>query len=167
MPSVRINKELKEGMYYLTFTVKRWYYLFDRHDRWDILLNSLRYCQKNKGLNIYNWVFMLNHIHLIAKSHDMIGFVRDLKTFTSKELKKNIIVTEPNILKLFEGKGRYQFWQKTNMPELIVNEEFYITKAKYIEQNPVRKGYVREPEHWMYSFANEVEHLLEIESVYE
>ena len=167
MPSVRINKELKEGMYYLTFTVKRWYYLFDRHDRWDILLDSLRYCQKYKGLNIYNWVFMLNHIHLIAKSHDMIGFVRDLKTFTSKELKKNIIVTESNILKLFEAKGRYQFWQKTNMPELIVNEEFYITKAKYIEQNPVRKGYVREPEHWVYSSANEVEHLLEIESVYE
>ena len=167
MPSVRINKELKDGMYYLTFTVKRWYYLFDRHNRWDILLDSLRYCQKNKGLNIYNWVFMLNHIHLIAKSRDMIGFVRDLKTFTSKELKKNIIVTEPNILKLFEEKGRYQFWQKTNMPELIVNEDFYITKAKYIEQNPVRKGYVREPEHWVYSSANEVEHLLEIESVYE
>ncbi len=97
----------------------------------------------------------------------MIGFVRDLKTFTSKELKKNIIATEPNILKLFEENGRYQFWQKTNMPELIVNEEFYITKAKYIEQNPVRKGYVREPEHWVYSSANEVEYLLEIESVYE
>jgi putative transposase len=167
MPSVRINKELKEGMYYLTFTVKRWYYLFDRHDRWDILLDSLRYCQKEKGLNIYNWVFMLNHIHLIAKSHDMIGFVRDFKTFTSKELKKNIIATEPNILKLFEENGRYQFWQKTNMPELIVNEEFYITKANYVEQNPVRKGYVREPEHWVYSSANEDEHLLEIESVYE
>jgi putative transposase len=167
MPSVRINKELKDEMYYLTFTVKRWYYLFDRHNRWDIILDTLRYCQKNKGLNIYNWVFMLNHIHLIAKSHDMIGFVRDLKTFTSKELKKNITATEPNILKLFEENGRYHFWQKTNMPELIVNEKFYITKAKYIEQNPVRKGYVREPEHWVYSSANEDEHLLEIESVYE
>ncbi len=56
---------------------------------------------------------MLNHIHLIAKSDDMIGFVRDFKTFTSKELKKNILTTEPNILKLFEENGRYQFWQKT------------------------------------------------------
>jgi hypothetical protein len=42
---------------------------------------------------------MLNHIHLIAKSDDMIGFVRDFKTFTSKELKKNILSTEPNMLK--------------------------------------------------------------------
>lgn len=91
MPSVRINKELNQRIYFLTFTVKRWYYLFDRHKRWDILLASLRYCQKNKELKIYHWVFMLNHIHLIAKSEDMIGFVRDFKTFTSKELKKKYL----------------------------------------------------------------------------
>jgi hypothetical protein len=53
---------------------------------------------------------MLNHIHLRAKSDDMIGFIRDFKTFMSKELKKNILTTEPNILKLFEENGRYQFW---------------------------------------------------------
>ena len=109
---------------------------------------------------------MLNHIHLIAKSGDMIGFVRDFKTFTSKELKKNIIETEPNILKLFEENGNYQFWQKTNMPESISNEEFYREKANYIEQNPVRKGYVRNAEQWVYSSANKDECLLELHSVY-
>ena len=104
--------------------------------------------------------------HLIAKSEDMIGFVRDFKTFTSKELKKNIVETEPNILKLFEENGSYQFWQKTNMPESISNEEFYIEKAKYVEQNPVRKGYVRNAEHWVYSSANKDECLLGLDSVY-
>ena len=96
----------------------------------------------------------------------MIGFVRDFKTFTSKELKKNIVETEPNILKLFEENGSYQFWQKTNMPESISNEEFYREKANYIEQNPVRKGYVRSAEHWVYSSANKDECLLELDSVY-
>jgi len=95
----------------------------------------------------------------------MIGFVRDFKTFTSKELKKNILATEPNILKLFEENEHYQFWQKTNMPELIINEEFYLEKAKYVEQNPVRKGYVRDAEHWVYSSANKDEYLLELESI--
>lgn len=165
MPSIRINKELRDGVYFLTFTVKRWYYLFDRHNRWDILLDSLKYCQENKGLKIYNWVFMLNHIHLIAKSDDMIGFVRDFKTFTSKELKRNIIATEPNILKLFEENGKYQFWQRTNMPELIVNEKFYVEKANYVEQNPIRKNYVSEAEHWVYSSANVEGPLLVVESI--
>ena len=52
------------------------------------------------------------------------------------------------------------------MPELIINEEFYIEKANYIEQNPVRKGYVRSAEHWVYSSANKDECLLDLDSVY-
>ena len=166
MPSIRINKELNQRIYFLTFTVKRWYYLLDRHNRWDILLDSLRYCQKNKGLKIYHWVFMLNHIHLIVKNDDMIGFVRDFKTFTSKALKKNILATEPKILKLFEENKNYQFWQETNMPELIAGEAFYREKAKYVVQNPVRKGYVRSASYWVYSSANSDECLLDLDSVY-
>jgi len=53
---------------------------------------------------------MLNHIHLIVSSSDMIAFVRDFKKFTSKEIQKNIIATEPNILKLFQvGENKYEF----------------------------------------------------------
>ncbi len=52
------------------------------------------------------------------------------------------------------------------MPESISNEEFYREKANYIEQNPVRKGYVRNAEHWVYSSANKDECLLELDSVY-
>ncbi len=139
MPSVRVPKELKEEIYFLTITVHRWYYLFDRHNRWNILIDSLKYCQSNKGLLIYNFVFMLNHIHLIVQSTDMVGFIRDFKTYTSKALKDNIAATEPHILKLFEKSGAYHFWQKTNMPEIIRTGDFYLTRARYIEQNPVRK----------------------------
>ncbi|MBM4144996.1 MAG: hypothetical protein FJ240_01800 [Nitrospira sp.] len=32
MPSVRISKELTSGFYYLTFTVRNWHYIFDRHN---------------------------------------------------------------------------------------------------------------------------------------
>ena len=87
MPSIRISKDFTSGIYYLTFTVRNWYYIFDRHRRFDILADSLQYCQKHKGLNLYSYVFMLNHIHLIASSPDMIGFVRDFKKFTSKVIK--------------------------------------------------------------------------------
>jgi len=85
MPSIRISKDFTSGIYYLTFTVRNWYYLFDRHNRFDILADSLQYCQKHKGLSLYSYVFMLNHIHVIASSPDMIGFVRDFKKFTSKD----------------------------------------------------------------------------------
>jgi hypothetical protein len=38
-------------------------------------------------------------MHVIARSSDMSGFIRDFKTFTSKEIKKNIMETEPQILR--------------------------------------------------------------------
>lgn len=98
---------------------------------------------------------MLNHIHLIASSPDMIGFVRDFKKFTSKEIQKNIIATEPNVLKLFAiGNGRYEFWEKTNMPKMIKTENYLFQKIKYIYANPVRKQYVKNPEDWVWSSAN-------------
>jgi putative transposase len=155
MPSVRISKELTSGFYYLTFTVRNWYYIFDRHNRFQILADSLKYCQRHKGLKIYAYVFMINHMHVIASSPDMIGFVRDYKKHTSKEIQNNIIATEPNVLNLFRlGNGKYEVWSKTNMPKMIENEEYLIQKMKYIHENPVRRQYVKKPEDWVWSSAN-------------
>ena len=46
MPSRRVAAELNAGTYYLTLTVQRWYYLFDRYNRWQIMSDSIRYCQR-------------------------------------------------------------------------------------------------------------------------
>ncbi len=155
MPSVKIHTELKDEIYFLTFTIKNWYYIFDRHNRFKILAQSIQYCQKHKGLKLFAYVFMLNHLHLIASAPDMIVFVRDFKKFVSKKIQKNIIVFEPNILPLFEiEKGKYEFWQKTNMPKMIESATFFQQKMDYIIDNPVRKGYVEKPEYWIWSSAN-------------
>jgi putative transposase len=155
MPSVRISKEHTSGIYYLTFTVRNWYYIFDRHNRFQILADSLKYCQKNKGVKIYAYVFMINHLHLIASGNDMIGFVRDFKRHTSKEMQNNIIATELGVLKLFDlGNGKYEFWSRTNMPKMIESEEYIMQKINYVHANPVRRQYVKKPEDWMWSSAS-------------
>jgi REP element-mobilizing transposase RayT len=161
MPSRRVAAKLNAGTYYLTLTVQRWYYLFDRHNRWRILADSIRYCQENKGLELNGYVFMLNHIHLIATSADMAGFLRDFKRYTSAQFKTNLETTEPNLLKLFiDAEGRYGFWMETNAPKKIENPAFYRQKLNYIHENPVRKGYVSRPEHWCWSSANPASPLL-------
>jgi putative transposase len=155
MPSRRVPAELNAGTYYLTLTVQRWYYLFDRYNRWQILADSIRYCQDNKGLELNGYVFMLNHIHLIATSPDMAGFLRDFKRFTSAKFKANLETTEPSVLKLFvDAQGSYQFWMETNTPKQIENPAFYRQKLNYIHENPLRKGYVTRPEYWHWSSAN-------------
>ena len=155
MPSVRIAKTLTTGFYYLTFTVRNWYYIFDRHNRFQILADSLKYCQQHKRLKIYAYVFMINHMHIISSSPDMIGFIRDYKKYTSKEIQNNIIATEPNVLTLFHlGSGKYEVWARTNMPKMIENEAYLLQKMEYIHENPVRRQYVKTPEDWLWSSAN-------------
>ena len=155
MPSTRIPMEALSGTYYLTFTVRNWYHFFDRYDRFVLLADSVKYCQIHKGLKVYGYVFMLNHIHLIATAPDMIAFIRDFKKFTSKEMHKSIIANEPDVMALFEkDEVGFEFWAKTNMPKAIESEGYLLQKISYIQDNPVRKQYVDRPEDWAWSSAN-------------
>ena len=43
----RIHRVGNDQIYFVTFTIEKWYYIFDRHERWDILLNALKYYQQN------------------------------------------------------------------------------------------------------------------------
>ena len=108
---------------------------------------------------------MLNHLHLIAYAPNLIGVIRDFKTFISKELAKNIIATEPNILQLFQTDKGCHIWQNTNFPEIIQSEKFLKQKMEYIHNNPVKKQYVEKPEYWFWSSANPNQKFIEISVV--
>jgi putative transposase len=155
MPKNRISLDANQAAYFITPTAWNWYYLFDRHNRWQILADSLVYCQKHKGLKIFAYVFMLNHLHLIVQSPDVGGFLRDFKSYTSHQLIENIAVTEPNVLALFTLEdGSHRIWKEDNQPKIIETESFGLQKLAYIHNNPVMKGYVEQPEYRRWSSAN-------------
>lgn len=156
MPSIRITRELKDQVYFLTLTVKDWHYLFDRHQRFKILEDCFVFCQKNKGLKIYAFVFMLNHLHFIASAQDIASILRDMKTYLSKAFKNNILKNEPNLIKKFNFDGKFQFWGKTNYPKLIISHGFFSQKVNYVHMNPVKKLYVNFPEDWCWSSASKI-----------
>lgn len=55
----------------------------------DVVVDALRYCQREKGLILYAWCLMSSHLHLIAASQDGVdlsGVIRDFKKITSKKL---------------------------------------------------------------------------------
>src|SRR5690242_8493407 len=78
----------KQGIHFVTFAVVEWVDVFTRKQYRDILLESLRYCQKYKGLQLYAWCIMTNHLHLVvaATNNDPSNILRDFKRFTAKAL---------------------------------------------------------------------------------
>lgn len=83
----------QKAPYFVTFTVVQWIDLFTRNEYRDILIESLKFCQENKGLVIYSYCIMTNHVHMIISSTQGLkleSIIRDFRGFTSKELRKEI-----------------------------------------------------------------------------
>ena len=80
------------AMYFVSFAVVGWVDVFTRKDYRDVVIESLKYCQEEKGLIIYGWCIMSNHLHLIisAKENNVSDVLGDFKKFTSKQLIKSI-----------------------------------------------------------------------------
>lgn len=155
MSSVRVDNKLNNQTYFVTFSVYRRYYIFDRYQRWNILSDTIKFYQATRYLKLYSFVFMLNHAHLTIQSPGVAGFIRDFKKHTCRKVKENLTAYEPNLLKLFvKSENEFHLWQKTNMPILLESEYFFEQKREYIEINPVRKGYVSDASFWYWSSAN-------------
>lgn len=146
------------GLYFVTFTVHQWADVFTRRDYSDIIIDSLKFCQKEKGLNIYAYVIMSNHIHLIIQSRQtpLSDIIRDLKKFTATKI-VNAIRENPResrrkwLLWLFKKEEKVWFWEEGYHGEEIFSKAFFATKLKYIHQNPVRAGIVEKEEEYLLS----------------
>ena len=157
----------KEGLYFVSFATVNWLDLFVREEYFSILIESLDYCRKNKGLEIYCWCIMPSHVHLIirATENNPETVIGRFKEFTSKklqkELEKNVQESRKEwILWMFERAGlksskvkSRQLWQHTNKPIELWSAQVIDQKVDYIHNNPVKAGFVTEPFHWKYSSA--------------
>ena len=86
----------QNGLNYVTLTVVGWIDIFSRQRYRDIVIESLRYCQKEKGLHIMGYVLMSNHLHMIVgtERYALSDVLRDFKKFTANQILKSI-ETEP------------------------------------------------------------------------
>jgi len=156
------------NLYFVTFTVVQWIDLFTRNEYRNIIIESLKFCQKEKGLVIYAYCIMTNHMHMIISSKRGVkleNIIRDFRGFTSKKLKKELTLNASEsrkkwMMAIFESEGKkrkssrgFQIWKRNYHPIEISSQEFFDEKLEYIHQNPVKAGFVFEPHEYIYSSA--------------
>jgi REP element-mobilizing transposase RayT len=178
-----VKQNLKsDKAYFITMTVVGWVDVFTRKNHRDAIIESLKYCQKEKGLIIFAYVIMSNHIHMIIDTAGEIplkDIIRDFKKFTSKKILQQI-QNEPEsrrewMLKIFTDEAEqskkhksYKFWQVGNHAIEVFTEKFVWDKINYIHENPVRAGLVKYQWEWIYSSATnyqDMESVLEVEKI--
>lgn len=156
-----------EELYFVTFSTVNWIDVFTRNEYKDILIESVRFCQNQKDLNIHAYCIMTNHVHLIisTKGRSLSETIRDMKQFTAKRILKSIQDNPEEsrkdwMLWMFARAAKkiaaneiYQFWQHHSHPIELFTPEMTRQKLDYIHDNPVAAGFVSNPCDWTYSSA--------------
>ena len=152
----------------MTYSIVNWVDVFTRESYKQILVESLEFCIKDKGLILHAWVIMSNHVHLIASAKEgleLAAIIRDFKKLTSKMIIESI---ESNVQEsrkewmiwMFKRAGAansnnkvYQFWQQDNHLIELSTNGMIDQRLNYLHENPVRAGIVNFASHYKYSSA--------------
>ena len=84
----------QKKLYFVTFTVIDWIDLFIRDEYKNIIIESIKYCQVNKNLEVYGYCIMTSHVHLIIgtcnSNNALEDTMRDMKSYTSRKIREAI-----------------------------------------------------------------------------
>ncbi|MEO6149379.1 MAG: transposase [Mucilaginibacter sp.] len=156
-----------EDIYFVTFTIVDWVDIFTRPVYKQLIIDSLIYCQQHKGLEVYAYCLMTNHLHLLTAAQlpaKLPDIIRDFKKHTNKQI-IGLIQQENEsrrdwILHRFQYHAKYntrvqdyKVWQDGYHGISCDNTKILLQKLDYIHNNPVTAGIVTEPQHYLYSSA--------------
>jgi len=156
-----------EGVYFVSFTIVYWISVFIREQYFNVIIKHLKFAQKEKGLVLYAYCIMPNHVHLIFSSeiNEPSKLLQSFKSNTAKELigliKENnqesrkdwMLWMFKRAVKKYNKVSNHQFWIHHSHPIEIWSNKMFDQKRDYIHNNPVTGGFVEKPYYWKYSSA--------------
>jgi REP element-mobilizing transposase RayT len=110
---------------------------FTRLNQKVAILDSLKYCQQQKGLEIYAYVLMPSHMHMLCRAkeeYELANIIRDFKNSLQKTIQ--LIKEEPEsrrewLLEIFskacthlKREKEYKVWQHGYHAEEISSNKF-------------------------------------------
>ena len=169
--------------YFITITTIGWIDVFTRLPQKHLIIDALKYCQKNKGLVVFAYFLMHSHLHLFCRADGdltLSEIMRDFKKYTSKKIIQTI-QDEPEsrrewLLEYFSKAcehlsrpQQYKVWQDGYHAEEIFSNHWIKEKIKYIHENPVKEKIATEAENYYFSSARnyaDLDSALDVEVVF-
>ena len=161
MPRSRYRFTDPHCLCFMTATINNWLPVFTRPETVNIILDSWRYLQEKHSFQLYGYVILENHIHLVAQSPSLSKDMQRFKSYTAKQILDHLKASRAthllHLLALFKRQHKrastYQLWEEGSHLQVVESETVMRQKLDYIHQNPVKRGYVDLPEDWRYSSA--------------
>ncbi len=115
---------------------------FLSNEDYGVYLEIMSDCTRRHGVEIWAYCLMPDHVHLIAIPNKKKSLSNCLRAAHGRYTKY--------INQRTNNSG--QFWQGRYSSHLL-DEQYLIACARYIEINPVKRDYVDQPEEWKWSSA--------------
>ena len=125
--------------HFVTCTILHWLPIFTRQESVDIILNSLKFLQKQDNLRLHAYVILENHLHMVLRSDDLRKSMESFKKFTAREilnlLRRENATTILDQLAFYKKAHRkeksFQVWEEGYQPKLIQSEAMLKSKNPY------------------------------------
>jgi len=148
-------------IYFWTATIYKWQYLLKKDKYKEIIISSLNYLSERGKLDVFAFVIMPNHIHLILRVNEKNGKETSQGSFlkfTAHEFKKELRKDNPSVLYKYRVKAtnkEYEFWQRDPLSVHLYTKEVALQKLSYIHNNPLAKHWdlAKDPCDYKYSSA--------------
>jgi REP element-mobilizing transposase RayT len=154
-----MDKLVTEYPHFFTATNLEWKNLLQPDKYKNIIIASMKHLVKERRVNIYGFVIMPNHIHIIWQlqhGQKRENVQRDFLKHTAQTIKEDMLLNKPAELKAYlvnDKDRKYQFWERNALSVELWSEKVFMQKLNYIHENPVRAGICKSCVEYKYSSA--------------
>ena len=148
-------------IFFWTATINKWQHLLWKDDYKNVIINSLQYLSDSGKVDVFAFVIMPNHIHIIWRINEMNGKETAQGSFlkyTAHEFKKMLKSDTDNNLASYAvtaANKSYEFWQRDSLAVHLYTKKVAYQKLDYVHYNPCtdRWHLVSDPCDYIYSSA--------------
>jgi REP-associated tyrosine transposase len=160
------RREVPGGVRFLTFSCQRRLPLFSNAKVARVFVRSLVRVRRETGLELFAWVVMPEHVHLLVRppfpptsanqmntNEPLAPILKGIKMAVSKRVLARWADMDAGILrKLDDGHGHPRFWQKGGGFDRNVRDRAeFCREVRYIHRNPVERDLVECARDWEFS----------------
>lgn len=135
------------NIYFWTATINKWQRLLMPDEFKDVIVGSLEHLSKSGKIDVFAFVIMPNHIHLIWRINEHNGKETtqgSFLKFTAHEFKKMLIKEGNNELEHYAvdaSNKSYEFWQRDSLAIHLYTRKVAYQKMDYTHYNPLAKDW--------------------------
>ena len=132
-------------IYFWTATINKWQNLLFENEFKEIIINSLSYLSDLGKIDVFAFVIMPNHIHLIWRTKELNGKETAQGSFlkhTAHQFMKRILKENTDKLKRYAvnaSNKNHEFWQRDSLAIELYSPNVAFQKLEYIHNNPLQE----------------------------